>query len=207
MATADPTLPEASTQPATRPSAKTDPAAAPQRVTFVCDASGTMVTSQYEMKRYLKRAVEDLSPEQRFNIVLFGSTLTLYADKPVSATPEHKQDVIREGGWMDAHYHPDGKTDPLDAISAAFKQGSQAINLVTDGLESPKDRKVCEKLRARLRSLNPYRVVHVNVLLISSPNALSGNRPPANPESDARIAILKQIAVDNKGEFSILPPE
>ena len=177
------------------------------RVVYICDASGTMLTRQYELKKKLRESIGVLKPVQSFNIFFLhdGDFESFDKGQLLPATPQNKQKVILENGWLDTTYVPEGSTNPIPVLRAAFSQDPQLIYLLTDGLDNPKDPNLANKVLAEIKKLNAAKKVHINTILIKSPGDIANLKDFQRTEYDRQMkqltAILDQIATDNGGSF------
>jgi Ca-activated chloride channel family protein len=122
----------------TPPSTAVDKAPAPKReVIFVIDNSGSMAgPSMDQAKASLALAISKLGPDDRFNVIRFDDTMTVFFPAPVAADEISRDRAIRYVNGLTA----DGGTEMLPALQAALRsQGpiaSGAIRQVvflTDG--------------------------------------------------------------------------
>jgi len=128
-------------------------------VVYIVDASGPMVTSMPRVVHELRRSVEQLSPAQKFGVVLFrrtesGGGAEVFSPVLMRATPSAKRRLV---DWL-AEIRPVGASNPLTGLEAALKLKPDAAFLLSrsivrsgggvwdDGLEST---------LARLEELNP----------------------------------------------------
>ncbi len=112
-------------------------AAAPARsVKIVVDCSGSMGgESILQARQALLRALDRLRPEDRFNIVRFGSSSTMLFHRQEPADETHLQAAMAMARTMEADM---GGTEMADALDRALSSASPAgmpedILLVTDG--------------------------------------------------------------------------
>lgn len=112
-------------------------AAAPARsVKIVVDCSGSMSgESILQARQALLRALDRLRPEDRFNIVRFGSSSTMLFHRQEPADEKHLQAAMAMARTMEADM---GGTEMADALDKALSSASPAgmpedILLVTDG--------------------------------------------------------------------------
>jgi len=163
-----------------------------KRVAYVCDASGSMLNRMPALKNELKRAVDILQPIQAFNVIFFQETkvLTVSQGQLLMANPVNKSkaydflgDVSSEGG-----------TDPMPALTLAFRQHPQLVYLLTDG-----DFQDNNQVIKKIRELNRDKHVKINTIAFissSDEDAVKGF-----------IAVLKQIAAENGGQFKLVLEE
>ena len=112
-------------------------AASPARsVKIVVDCSGSMGgESILQARQALLRALDRLRPEDRFNIVRFGSSSTMLFHRQEPADETHLQAAMAMARTMEADM---GGTEMVDALDRALSSASPAgmpedILLVTDG--------------------------------------------------------------------------
>lgn len=112
-------------------------AAAPARsVKIVVDCSGSMGgESILQARQALLRALDRLRPEDRFNIVRFGSSSTMLFHRQEPADEKHLQAAMAMARTMEADM---GGTEMADALDKALSSASPAgmpedIMLITDG--------------------------------------------------------------------------
>jgi Ca-activated chloride channel family protein len=112
-------------------------AASPARsVKIVVDCSGSMGgESILQARQALLRALDRLRPEDRFNIVRFGSSSTMLFRKQEPADETHLQAAMAMARTMEADMGGTEMADALDkALSSASPNGMpEDILLVTDG--------------------------------------------------------------------------
>ncbi|MCO6185491.1 marine proteobacterial sortase target protein [Rhizobium sp. L1K21] len=122
----------------TPPSLKDDNAPAPKReAIFIIDNSGSMGgESIKQAKASLELAIAALKPEDRFNVIRFDDTMTVYFPQLEAADDQHKQDAIAYVRSLQA----EGGTEMLPALKAALStQGPVAdgalrqVIFLTDG--------------------------------------------------------------------------
>jgi hypothetical protein len=156
------------------------------RITFVCDASGSMLNKFGTLRRELARAVGQLKPIQSFDIIFFqDQTKAGYAalsQNLLMATPENK---LKVDGYLGTVI-PRGSTNPLPGIDLAFHQHPDLIYLLTDG-DFPDNKAVLE----RINQLNKDHRVKINTI------AFVGD----NDNDTEFMALLKKIAEDSGGVY------
>ena len=153
------------------------------RITFVCDASGSMLNKMGTLKHQLSQAVQNLGLNQSFGIVFFQDENYAALDPNLlMATPENK---IRAEKFLD-DVIPKGQTKPIPGIELAFKQKPELIYILTDG-DFPDN----EAVLKRIRELNRDKKVKVNTIAFVS-----------DTDTDtAFMDLLKQIAKENNGVY------
>ncbi|WP_188152313.1 marine proteobacterial sortase target protein [Teredinibacter waterburyi] len=111
-------------------------AALPRDLIFILDTSGSMAgTSMQQARAGLKRALQQLGPEDRFNIIEFDSS---YSSLFAQLQPADSYTVAEAQRWVD-RLQADGGTEMLPALDAALSQMQndssqlQQIIFITDG--------------------------------------------------------------------------
>lgn len=111
----------------------------PETIIFVLDTSGSMEGEKFEQARIaLRRMLDDLSPDDRFNLIGFSSDVrTLFPEGPRRATESARRQAQR---WVDA-LQATGGTAIADALDEAIRQagdggrdeGNSTVLFLTDG--------------------------------------------------------------------------
>ncbi len=154
-----------------------------RQITFVCDASGSMINKMASLKNELGKAVQGLRPIQSFGIIFFQDEKFSSLDSQlINATPENKRKAQK--------YLEDitttGTTNPIPGIQLAFKQHPQLIYLLTDG-DFPDNDAVLKTIR----DLNKDKKVKINTIAFVS-----------DADTDtAFLELLKTVAKENGGVF------
>src|SRR5690606_10289663 len=108
---------------------------APREYVFVMDISGSMQGFPIETsKELVKRILNDLKPEEKFNILFFSGGSDFFSDKSVYATEENKSLAIQ----MIDNQHGIGDTMLSEALNKVYqykpvKAYNRVVVLVTDG--------------------------------------------------------------------------
>lgn len=113
----------------TPPNTIDDKAPAPNReVIFVIDNSGSMAgPSMEQAKQSLSLAISKLSPNDRFNVIRFDDSMTVYFPSPVDASDTNRQQAMGYVNGLTA----DGGTEMLPALEAALRnQGPIAAGAI-----------------------------------------------------------------------------
>ena len=156
------------------------------KITFVCDASGSMLNKFSTLRRELARAVQGLKPIQSFDIIFFQDQtkagFAALSQNLVMATPENKLKVDTYLGTV----IPRGSTNPLPGLDLAFKQRPDLIYLLTDG-DFPDNKAVLE----RINLLNKDHRVKINTIAFVA---------ESDTDTDF-MALLKKIAQDSGGVY------
>jgi von Willebrand factor type A domain len=155
-----------------------------QRVVFLCDASGSMMTVMSNLKKELNKTISPLTAEQSFDLVFFGGEAKpmIFKPKLVPASSYNKkasQDWIKDMTGS-------GSTNPIPAIKAAFALRPDVIFVLTDGFDNADS---LDEIAIAFRNLNPGHHVKVNTILIKS------------SQGEELISILQRIAKENGGTF------
>jgi hypothetical protein len=153
-------------------------------ITFVCDASGSMINKMASLKDQLNKAIVGLKPIQSFNVIFFQDNKcdAVVKDGLVSATPENK----RKASTFLEGVTTTGTTDPIPGIEMAFKAHPQLVYILTDG-DFPDNDAVLKKIR----ELNKDKKVKINTI------AFVG----ASDNDTAFLKLLETIAKENGGSF------
>lgn len=112
---------------------------APREYIFVMDVSGSMVGFPLETsKELITRILDDLKPEEKFNILFFAGDSSFFEEKSVFATPENKARAIE----IINSRMGTGKTKLSEAMQKVYqykpdKDFNRIVVLVTDGKLSP----------------------------------------------------------------------
>ncbi len=114
--------------------------AAPARtVVFVVDASGAVASAFTFVREELLRAIDQLSPTQRFQVIVFpGPENTAPVAAPIGrngslalATPAAKRAVAE---WMSS-FRPRGQSKPLEGLRDALALKPDIVMLITRSIE------------------------------------------------------------------------
>lgn len=160
------------------------------RIAFVCDDSGSMLTSSSTLKRELVRSIDSLPPDHSFGIFfMLSTTCTKFAPALASATAENKG---RAHEFVEDRFGAPGETDAVPALEAAFSQKPQLIYLLTDG-DFPDNLPVLH----RLRELNAdHRVVVNTVAFVRKDIA-----------TRSFLDFMRQVASENGGMLRHVDPD
>jgi hypothetical protein len=154
------------------------------RITFACDASGSLRGRFTTIRRELAKTIEAMPPSTMFGIVFMREKgCTPFDAQLLAATPKARSAAV---SFLEDTAGPRGETDPLPALDLAFKQEPQFIHLLTDG-DFPDNSKVL----ARIRELNKDHKVRINTIALDEED---------EPGRDY-IKLLKTIATENGGIF------
>src|SRR5690606_21206866 len=108
---------------------------APREYVFVMDISGSMQGFPIETsKELVNRILDDLKPEEKFNILFFAGSSDFFSKESVYATPENIDLAIQ----MINQQQGTGKTKLTDALKKVYsyppeKAYNRIVVLVTDG--------------------------------------------------------------------------
>ncbi len=109
--------------------------ALPKDIIFVIDISGSMQgNSIIQAKSSLQLAIDQLAPEDRFNIIAFSDHFRVFNDRTVSASEDLKHIASQ---WVSA-LNADGGTEMYPALREAYQQMRdperlQQVVFITDG--------------------------------------------------------------------------
>ncbi len=163
---------------------------AANRIIYVVDFSGSIITVDEDLKRELKRSVGRLRPSQSFNVILFYGERRAVADPFAPAlVPANGENKARFIEWIRAKA-PQGRTEPLAAVERALKQQPEAIFFFSDGrFES--------SVVDEITSLNQRANAQIVCLLFDEAvfEDTSGLPPGINDQAQR----LRNLAEQNKG--------
>lgn len=106
-----------------------------KELVFLVDQSGSMDGAPLDLvKQAMRKALENMEPRDRFQIIGFSSTAQFFAQAPVPATKSNIKSGIAWVNALDAN----GGTMMLEGLHAAFavpvnKQSLRIIAMMTDG--------------------------------------------------------------------------
>jgi hypothetical protein len=104
-----------------------------RKIVFVCDATGTMINKMSVLKRELTTTVGGLKNGiQSYKIVFYtdaGTVITEKKDGLIVCSTENKKATF---DWL-TDVTPQGTTDPVPALQAAFKLQPDLIYFLSDG--------------------------------------------------------------------------
>jgi hypothetical protein len=161
------------------------------RIVYVVDFSGSIVTVVDDLRRELKRSVGRLRAGQAFNVVIFfgehNRTTTLsFASDLIPATAENKKTFIE---WIDTK-PPRGGTEPLDAMRRAIAQRPEAIFFFSDGRFRPE---VVEQVTRANRNDAQIACLLFDELVFEDASGLP-------PGVDEQARLLQRLAEQNRGK-------
>jgi Ca-activated chloride channel family protein len=125
---------------------------APREYVFVMDISGSMHGFPMNTsKELVKKILNDLKPEEKFNILFFAGGSDFFSSKSVYATPENKDLAIQAINQQKGT----GKTKISDALQKVYsykpdKEYNRVVVLVTDG-KLMEDRTLYLNLKSNLK--------------------------------------------------------
>ena len=104
------------------------------KIVYVLDATGSMMSSFDDLRRQLKMAVGGLRPPQSFNIIFINDkNPPPLAPELLFASPENKRKAEEYVETM----APRGATEPLPALEKAYGMKPELINLLMDPTDIP----------------------------------------------------------------------
>jgi Ca-activated chloride channel family protein len=107
----------------------------PRELVFVLDTSGSMSGFPMETsKALMRRAIENLRPADRFNLVTFAGTTSVFSKKPLANTEQNRHRALR---FIDT-LRGGGGTEMMDAINTALGENIdpdkvRIVCFLTDG--------------------------------------------------------------------------
>jgi len=134
---------------------------------FIIDTSGSMGgTSIRQAKAGLQKALQQLKPTDRFNVIEFNSNFSMMHYQPVTASPNN----IKNATDIVSRFQAGGGTEMLSALTAAFQQSHKdthfkQIIFITDGSISNEE----QLIRNIQDNLNDSRLFTVGIG--SAPNS------------------------------------
>ncbi len=176
-----------------------------QRIVYVVDGSGSMVSTFPMLKRELSRSLEGLSPTQWFQVVFFqgfdaetGRARAVAAPDPRAPERTLETRMLRASRanvrwvleWIGG-VRPVGRSDPIPALEIALALEPDAVFLVSNELTGVGQWKGVDEVLAEVDALNPA-------------DPRSGHRPVAikviglPPEDET--GLLQRIGAIHGGE-------
>ena len=140
-----------------------------QRIVYVVDGSGSMVSTFPMLKRELTRSIRGLGPTQWFQVVFFqgfdeatGTARAVAAPDPLDPTRVHETRMIQAKranvravlAWID-EVRASGRSDPIPALEIAMALEPDAVFLVSNSLTGMGEWQRADTILARLETLNP----------------------------------------------------
>lgn len=175
------------------------------RVVYVVDVSGAMASSLPFLMAELERSVAQLTPDQRFQVVLFrappeGSTAravqTLTDSQALlEPTPQVRADLAD----LAARVQPEGRSDLIAGLRAALRLDPELVFLLTRNIR---------------RSLGPSPDAVLSELDRLNPRRRSGQRPSVikviqfvEDDPTGLLQRLADVHGDGPGSYTVLAPE
>ena len=159
-----------------------------RRISYVCDASGSMMNKFDGLRLELHKSIDKLVPSQSFNVIFFQEDKAASIDKGlIVANPESKRKAYDFLEKTSAH----GTTDPISAMKLAFDQNPQLIYLLTDGDFDQVGNEAVEKYIAER---NANKQVKISTIAFVS-------------RGEEYEKVLKRIADQNGGIFKYVSDE
>jgi len=148
-----------------------------QRIVYVVDRSGSMLTTLDGVKKELTESIGRLRRSQKFHVIFFnsGTPLENPPKRLVSAIRARKSETFRFVEGITAS----GRTDPRLAMRRAFAVKPDLIYLLTDGEFDPKLIDLLAKLN-RNKKVRIFTIAYV---------------------SQTGAALLERIAREHNGEY------
>ena len=183
-------------------------------VVFVIDHSGSMDGEKIDQAREaLVYCLEELHPEDRFNIVSFASSVDAYARGLREVTRSEIRDAVRFVRGLDAGGGTNISGALEEALSASFSlRRSGFVVFITDGLPTEGERDILEILK-RVERLNGWEVVEgdrdgvAGLTVRPREHGGAGVRIfPFGVGYDVNAVFLDQLAEENAGSPSYVRP-
>lgn len=150
------------------------------KIVFLCDSSGSMMTKFDVLRVELRKAVDHLQPTQQFDIIFFAADKYIALDNQLQhALPETKRkayDLLDKTA-------PHDTSDPIPGLRAAFAANPEMIFMLTDG-DFPNNQQVLDEIK----KLSAGKRVVVNTIAFFD-------------RGEDYEKLLKQIADETKGTF------
>lgn len=163
------------------------------RVAYVVDFSGSLVTLEDALRRHLKRSVGELRESQSFNVVLFYGTRNQRPDafqsKLIPATADNKRAFFE---WIEEK-SATGRTEPLPAVRKALGDRPEAIFFISDG-------RFPNEFVDEITQLNRNTSAQFACFLFDEAVMEETSDLPARPSENA--ARLERLAEQNLGRSS-----
>lgn len=160
-------------------------------VVYVMDRSGSMLETFGILKLELKKAIGELSEDQRFNVLWFSDEKKpqMWAPSLRRATIENKRDAFEA---IDAVI-PEGQTNPIPAIQKAlsFRPIPDVMFLLSDGDFNLQNDEVLKAIRAKNRNQRTI----INTILFIEDIYVTGEN------------VLEIIARENRGTYKHVTQE
>ena len=127
------------------------------RIVFVLDATGSMLSEFDNLRVQLRKSIDDLRPPQSFNVVFIKeNSPPPPAPELLFTTPENKRLVL---DYVEK-FSATGPTDPIPALTRAFAMKPELIYLLCDPSDFP-DRKAVLDL---IHKANPDGKIKINCI-------------------------------------------
>ncbi|MBL0922173.1 MAG: hypothetical protein IBJ10_08615, partial [Phycisphaerales bacterium] len=109
-----------------------------EKIVYVVDASGSMVSAFASVARELRRSIDGLGSGQWFQVVLFNESAIetprglwgVAEGSLIRATPENRRAVFR---WLE-NVRPERRSDPLPALERAMAFRPDLVFLLSKGI-------------------------------------------------------------------------
>jgi hypothetical protein len=172
-------------QPATRPANTMFDIAGAKTVVILCDASGTMLPYENQLRGTVKQCVGELAIGQAFNVlVCSGEKITPFNQgKPIAASA----DSVRRATAFADRIVARMDTTPVAWLRAAFAQKPDALCIITDGFDQAEH---LEAVPREIALLNKDKKVKIHFLLVVDDRAVPDQR---------MTEMMGRIAADNGG--------
>lgn len=160
-------------------------------VVYVMDRSGSMMETIGILKIELKKAIGELTEDQRFNILWFSDERKpeMWASNLQKATIENKRKAFEAIDEV----IPEGQTNPIPAVQQAlsFRPAPDVMFLLSDGDFNQQNEDVLKAIRAKNRSQQTI----INTILFIEDIYVTGEN------------VLEIIARENRGTYKHVTQE
>lgn len=154
-------------------------ARAARRIVYVVDRSGSMMGVFDDLRKELKRSIDNLRKSQKYHVIFYST------DPPIEAPPGRLVNAIRSSKERTFEFidmtTPEGMTQPIEAMRRAFQLKPDLIYFLSDG-----DIPEAELLKENLATWNRKERVRIfTIAYVSSAGRL----------------LLEDIAREHNGAF------
>jgi hypothetical protein len=158
-----------------------------RRLVFVIDTSGSMRGERLAAaQKELVQAIDNLTAEAQFNILVFDSKLAIWSQKLVTATPDNKK---RAASFVN-NLIASGNTCTYDALRAALEMKVESVYVLTDGAPTNGQIVRLDLILAAVQAQNRLVGSSINVIGIAP-----------GPDNGIFSLFLKALAADNHGQY------
>jgi len=168
-----------------------------RRITYLIDASGSLLDSLPFIINELKRSITELTDQQQFTIIFFQGEEAIEVP-PIGlkgATAKNKKLVL---DWIDidqGHIRPEGDSNPVSALKLALKYRPQLMFLLSDDITGQAQYEINQqRLLAEIKQANSANT-KINTIQFLYPDrlALAGLKPTLQMISEDTGGIYKFV--------------